>query len=58
MEFSWILRKYRIHQKSYHIMLNLHISSFFAFEFPRGLTQLHRICKGKALFCPEFPRIN
>ena len=27
-------------------------------EFPRAVTQLSRISRGKASFCPEFPRVN
>ena len=42
MEFSW----------------NFHKSSFFALEFPSGVTQFYRICKSKALFCAELPRVK
>ena len=74
MEFLWILRKYnvdnveipgvnwerggipRIDQEN--IMLNFYKSSFLALEFPRGVTQFHEICKGKALLCTEFPRVK
>ena len=37
------------------IMLNFHKFSFLALEFPRGVTQYHGNCKGKASFCPKFP---
>ena len=40
------------------ITLNFHKSSFLALEFPRGVTQFHRICKGKALFCIELWSVN
>ena len=31
---------------------------FLALEFPKGVTQFHGIHWGKALFCPEFPRVK
>lgn len=34
------------------------MSSFLVLKFPRGVTEFHGICKGKAFFRPEFPRVN
>ena len=51
MDISWILKKY-------HVEFPYSKSSFLALEFPRGVTQFQIICKGKAFFCPEIPRVK
>ena len=33
-------------------------SSFLDLKFLRNVTQFYGICRGKALFCPEFPRVK
>ena len=40
------------------IMLNFHESWFLALEFQMDVTQFYEISNGKALFCPEFPRVK
>ena len=42
--------------KKYHGEFPYSKSSFLPLNFPRGVTQFHKICKGKAFFCPEFPQ--
>ena len=46
----------RIDQEN--IMLIFHKSLFLALEFPWGVTQFYGMCKSKALFCLEFPRVK
>ena len=33
-------------------------SSFLDLKFVRNVTHFYGICRGKALFCPEFPRVK
>ena len=71
MEFPRLLKKYHVEIPGVHskwsgicrgvqekIMLNFRDSWFLALEFPRSVTQFYDICKGKALFGPEFSRVN
>ena len=44
--------------RKYHVEFPYSKSSFLALEFPRGVTQFQGICKGKAFFCPEIPRVK
>ena len=40
--------------KKNYIMQNFHGSWFVTLEFPRGVTQICRISRGKSVFPPEF----
>ena len=38
--------------------LNFHESWLLALEFPRGVTQVYGISKGRALICPDYSRVK